>query len=171
MNKDDYFEIGYIGKPHGYKGFLHIIITSDDEIVFNKLTFVVVEINNLLTPFFIEKLDANQKVIVKLENIHTDTEAKKLQSKKLFVSKDSVIISEQASDWQYIGYEIIDHYKGNLGKILRIEEMPANDVFIITYKGKEVILPINEDFIDEIDDTHKTIKYKAPNGLIELYLE
>ena len=171
MNKDDYFEIGYIGKPHGYKGHVNVVITSDDEIMFDKLTFVMLEINNLLTPFFIEKLDANQKVLLKLENISSDAEAKKLQSKKLFIAKDKVIINQEANDSEYIGYEIIEQQKGSLGKIIRIEEMPANDVFVVNYEGKEVILPINEDFIDEINDNDKTIKYKAPEGLIELYLE
>ena len=49
--------------------------------------------------------------------------------------------------------------------------MPASDVFIVIYKEKEIILPITDDFIEEINETTKIIKYNAPEGLIDLYLE
>lgn len=171
MNKKDFIEIGYIGKPHGYKGQMNVIVTSEDEILFDKLSFIMFEVNNLLTPFFIEKLEYNHKTVLKLENINSDTEAKKLQSKKIFINKNLVIVTEHESDSEYVGYELIDANKGSLGKIIRIEEMPANDVFVVLYKEKEVILPITEDFIDEINSETKTIHYRAPEGLIELYLE
>lgn len=171
MNKEDYIEIGHIGKPHGYKGHMNLSITSEHDVLFDRLTFVLLEVNNLLTPFFIENLDHKHKILLKLENIHNDVEAKKLQSKKLFVPKENVVIVEGADDSEYVGFELIDHTKGSLGKVIRIEEMPANDVFIVVYEGKEIILPITDDFIEEINETTKTIKYLAPEGLIELYLE
>ncbi|MFY8185852.1 MAG: ribosome maturation factor RimM [Bacteroidia bacterium] len=171
MNKEDYIEIGFVGKPHGYKGHMNLSITSEDDVLFEKITFVLLEVNNLLTPFFVENLDYKHKILLKLENVHNDAEAKKLQSKKIFVPKEHVIIVEGNDDSEYVGYELIDKTKGSLGKVIRIEEMPASDVFIVIYKEKEIILPITDDFIEEINETTKIIKYNAPEGLIDLYLE
>jgi 16S rRNA processing protein RimM len=96
---------------------------------------------------------------------------KNCNRKKIFVPKEHVIIVEGNDDSEYVGYELIDNIKGSLGKVIRIEEMPASDVFIVIYKEKEIILPITDDFIEEINETTKIIKYNAPEGLIDLYLE
>ncbi len=66
---------------------------------------------------------------------------------------------------------IIDKNFGEVGKIERIEEMPGNDMFVVKRGEKEVLLPVVEDLIIEIDDELKTITYNAPEGLIEIYLE
>ena len=45
------------------------------------------------------------------------------------------------------------------------------DLVSLQYNGKEVILPIVPEFIEKIDEAAKLIYYKAPEGLIEIYLE
>ena len=41
----------------------------------------------------------------------------------------------------------------------------------IPFRGKEVILPLVEDFVQRIDEKEKKLYYNAPEGLIDLYLE
>ncbi|MCD6068421.1 MAG: rRNA processing protein RimM [Bacteroidetes bacterium] len=171
MNPDDFIEIGYFQKPHGYKGQIGLALTVDHEILFNKVSFMMLEMNNLLTPFFIEKIETKHKILVKLENFNSDTEAKKFQSKKVFIHKDLVVQSTAEEEGDYTGYLLIDEVQGELGRIEGTEEMPGNDVFIILKNGKEILLPILEEFITEVDDEKKIIRYKAPEGLIDLYLE
>jgi 16S rRNA processing protein RimM len=171
MNPADFEEIGYFQKPHGYKGQLGLAITTNKDILFDKVHFLMLEINNLLTPFFLEKIETKHKVLVKLENCNSDTEAKKFQGKKVFIAKDLLVQSEAEAEDDYSGYLLIDETHGELGRIEGIEEMPGNDVFVIVKDGKEILLPVLEDFIEEIDEESKIIRYKAPDGLIELYLE
>jgi 16S rRNA processing protein RimM len=82
-----------------------------------------------------------------------------------------VVQPEEEAEENYNGYLLIDERHGELGRIEGIEEMPGNDVFVVLKNGKEILLPVLEDFIEEIDDEAKIIRYKAPDGLIELYLE
>jgi 16S rRNA processing protein RimM len=171
MNPADFEEIGYFQKPHGYKGQIGLAITSDKEILFDKIQFVMLEINNLLTPFFLEKIEAKHKVLVKLENCNSDVEAKKFQGKKVFLAKNLLVKPEEEEEEDYSGYLLIDETHGELGPVESIEEMPGNDVFVVRKDGKEILLPVLEDFIEEIDDEARVIRYKAPDGLIELYLE
>lgn len=171
MNAADFTEIGYFQKPHGFKGQIGLAITTDHEVQFDKVKFFMLEINSLLTPFFIEKIETGHKNLVKLENCNNDTEAKKFQSKKVFVPNDCIIIRETEETETYIGYLVIDHSHGELGKIVRTEEMPGSDVFVVEKEGKEILLPVLEEFVNEIDEAHKIIRYTAPEGLIDLYLE
>jgi 16S rRNA processing protein RimM len=38
------------------------------------------------------------------------------------------------------------------------------------YKNKEILFPLNEDMIVEIDEDEKTLLVDLPEGLLELYL-
>ncbi|HEY1039265.1 MAG TPA: ribosome maturation factor RimM [Bacteroidia bacterium] len=171
MDPNDFTEIGYFQKPHGYRGQLPLFVTVNQEVMFNKLTFLVLEINGMLTPFFIEKIDAKGKILVKLEGCNDEHDAKKFQSKKVSVPKEFVIASDETEIDDLVGYTLIDETKGAIGKIIRIEEMPGNDMFVVLSNDKEVLLPIVDDLVIEIDDAEKTLRYNAPEGLIDLYLE
>ncbi len=76
MNPEDFIEIGYFQKPHSYKGQLPVFVTTTHEVLFDKLKFIMLEINGMLTPFFIEKIDVT--VILKQKS----TNQRKSLSKK-----------------------------------------------------------------------------------------
>ena len=46
----------------------------------------------------------------------------------------------------------------------------SRPLVIIDHKGKQVILPYNDDLVTTIDDAEKIVHYSAPGGLIEMYL-
>ena len=90
--------------------------------------------------------------------------------KKAFSLTDFVVEDEDSLS-EFIGYQIIDHKLGNIGTISDMDDKTDNVIArIIHPSGKEIILPFNNDLIDEIDDDAKTILFSAPEGLIEMYL-
>jgi 16S rRNA processing protein RimM len=150
-------EIGYISKTHGLKG--HVILRTNDglDIDAEIIKSVFLELNGSQVPYFIEECRPNNTgYILKLETIDTIDTSKKLIGKKAFSLPDFVVEDEDSLS-EFIGYQIIDHKLGNIGSIIH----PS---------GKEIILPFNDDLIDEIDDDAKTISFSAPEGLIEMYL-
>jgi 16S rRNA processing protein RimM len=44
-------------------------------------------------------------------------------------------------------------------------------VAVVPYKFKEIMFPLNDDLIVEIDEENGTLKVDLPEGLIDLYLE
>jgi hypothetical protein len=40
----------------------------------------------------------------------------------------------------------------------------------IIQNGKEIMIPVNEDFIESIDMKSKTIKFNLPEGLVDFYV-
>src|ERR1700740_3769856 len=95
MDPNDFIEIGYFQKPHGFRGQLPVFVTINNEILFSKLTFLMLEINGMLTPFFVEKIDVKGKILVKLENCNNETDAKKFQSKKISIPKEFVVETDE----------------------------------------------------------------------------
>ena len=80
-----------------------------------------------------------------------------------------VIISfEEDVANELLGYSVIDMKLGFLGKIEDLMQITGNELAKITYKGKEVFLPLNEDLIDSIDKEKKELSYNMPEGLLDL---
>ncbi len=164
-------EIGYISKTHGLKGHvilrLNELINIDEEIIKS----IFIDLNGSQVPYFIEECKPNNSgYILKLETIDTIDTSKKLIGKKAFSLPDFLLENDESLN-EFIGYAIIDSKLGNIGTISAVDEKTDNAIIkVIHPTGIEIILPFNDDFIIEIDDDLKTIKFNAPDGLVELYL-
>ena len=72
----------------------------------------------------------------------------------------------------WVGYEVFDQTHGNIGLVEEVVENRKNPQLEIRHNtGKLILLPLQPEFVLEIDDKSKTISTSAPEGLIELYLE
>ena len=164
-------EIGYISKVHGLKGQIILRVNEDLDIDSEKIKSLFLNINNSQVPYFVEECRPNNVgYIIKLEGITSVDESKKMVAKKVFVLTDIVIENENSLN-EFIGYQVIDKEKGNLGVITYIDDKTDNVVAQINHpSGKEIMLPFNDDLIEEIDDDARTISFNAPQGLIDMYL-
>lgn len=167
----DTIEIGYISKTHGLKGHvnlrLHEGVFIDDE----KITALFLDMGSSQVPYFIEEIrTTNNSYLVKFEGIDNVETSKKLIGKKAFCLTE-FIIEDEDSLAEFIGYTIIEKTHGDIGKIIDIDDKTDNVIMTIAHpSGSEIILPFNEDLIEEIDDDKKTISFNAPEGLIDMYL-
>lgn len=67
-----------------------------------------------------------------------------------------------------IGFTADDLHKGDLGEILDVQEYPQQFIATLKYQEKEVLIPLNEAFIAEIDMDKKAVHFDLPEGLLEL---
>jgi 16S rRNA processing protein RimM len=174
MNSENYFELGYIIKPHGLAGEVQVYIESETPEEYSELESVFVEINKKLIPFFIDSISINRKkAIVKFEDVDSVENAADFSGKKLFLP--AVALPELEEDQFYyhdiIGYTVVDAEKGPLGPIREVYENPGHDLLGIEYQGKEVLIPIVDDFITKVDHQEKKMLVKLPEGLLDIYME
>jgi 16S rRNA processing protein RimM len=59
---------------------------------------------------------------------------------------------------------------GHIGIIKAINDTTAQALFEVEKDGKEILIPVNDEFIVKVD-RKKTIIVNTPEGLIDLYLE
>ena len=69
-----------------------------------------------------------------------------------------------------IGFKVVDTSFGEVGNIVSINDSSAQPLFEIDRDGKEIFIPMIDDFIKKVDRDTKTIEVKTPEGLIDLYL-
>ena len=174
MDLKDSIYIGQIAKLHGYKGgvSLFLDVTHPEEYIDMESFFI--EIDGILTPFFVESFKLKNKgfAAVKFQGIDTEQEAKSLLKKKVFISETELRELDESNfyDHEVIGYEVEDVVKGKIGKVTAITDLKQNPLLVIEFKDKEILLPIFEGLIVNVDRKLKRLKVKAPDGLIDLYL-
>jgi len=81
VNKADCFHLGYVAKLHGFKGEVSLFLDVTDPSDYASLDAVYIDINDQLTPFFVEsiKLKNGNFAAVRFEGL-TDENAKKKNS-------------------------------------------------------------------------------------------
>ncbi|MFK8046388.1 MAG: ribosome maturation factor RimM [Crocinitomicaceae bacterium] len=175
FEKEDCFNLGSIARLHSFKGELSIFLDVDDPKEFKGLESVFVEIDNILVPFFIEHILIRNKgfAVVKFEDINTETKAKRLLKKKLYLPLDFLddLGDDEFYQFEIEGFKVIDAVHGDIGTIIKILDYKTNPMYEINFNGIEVLIPKQDQFFDRIDWDNETIYLKAPEGLIEMYLE
>jgi 16S rRNA processing protein RimM len=160
-------ESGYFSRSHGTKGQLVFKSTLNFEPEEIKVVFV--ELSGSKAPYFITEFkNAGADLVLSLEGVDSPEKAKGLINKKVFI--DESLIQPESSD-DYSGYAVHEVSKGSLGEVSYVSENGAQQLLHLNYQGKEIILPLVDEFIQELDHTKRVIYYRAPQGLIELYLE
>ena len=167
--------IGALKKPHGLSGELkvHVQETYLEDFLNAKVLFL--KMDGRLIPYFVEKIRVGSAIIVKIEDISSKEKALKLASKELFLLTDKLIpesektlIVEGLEYEPYVGYQLEDATLGVVGPIKRVEEFPQQEMAIVLYQEKEVMIPLNEHFIIEIDEAGKVVKVDLPEGLLDI---
>ncbi len=173
MQLDDCFELGYILKPHGLNGAVNIRMDADNPMKYKGMESVIVKIGSNLVPFFISKLQINgNRGILKLEDINSKEDADELNSCALLLPLDQLpkLSGDQFYYHDVIGYKVVDHSKDELGVIENIFTEGNQDLISMKYKGKEVLIPVNNDIVSRADHSKKEVHVMLPDGLLEIYL-
>ena len=171
---ENLIKIGYTQKPHGLSGELKVFIEDTYEEDFMECETVFLNIKGKELPFFIESIRGGNFTIVKFEDVDTKEKAMEIQSKGLSI-RATDLIPDQAREVQLIsesgkliGYMILDKTAGEVGIIQEVLEMPQQEMFSLKYQKRDILIPVSDDYILEIDDDKKEILMDLPDGLLDL---
>jgi 16S rRNA processing protein RimM len=174
MLKQDCFYLGKIVSQFSFKGELLIKLDTDEPEAYTEMESVFVDINDNLVPFFIVKSSLHRSSLLRVRFEDIDTEAEADDLIKCDVYLPLTMLPELEGDKFYfheiIGYTAVDVNYGNIGIIKGINDNSSQALFEIDSNGKEILIPVNDDFISKVDKKNKTIHLDTPPGLIDLYL-
>ena len=174
MKKQDCFYLGKIVSKFSFKGEVLVKLDTDDPQSYKKMESVFVDYNDNLVPYFIEKSSFHKSDLlrIKFEDISTEEDADDLLKADLYLPL-LLLPKLEGNKFYYheiIGFKIIDVNFGEVGSITSVNDSTSQALFEIDREGKQILVPINDDFIEQVNRDTNTIHIKAPDGLIELYL-
>ena len=174
MNKADCFHLGYVAKLHGFKGEVSLFLDVTNPEDYQTLAAVFIEINGQLSPFFVESFKLKNKgfAAVKFEGVNSENDARLLLRKNLFLPAQILpkLSGTHFYDHEVVGFTVMDLNYGEVGKLESIVDLQVNPLIQIMNGEKEVLIPLIEGVVVELDRKKKIMTINAPAGLIELYL-
>jgi 16S rRNA processing protein RimM len=174
MQKKDCFFVGKIVKKYSFKGELLIKLDTDDPKQFLKMESVFVEQRKTLIPFFIERSSLHKSLLlrVKFEEVKNEADAEALIRNDLYLPLSALppLSGNKFYYHEIIGFKVVDKNFGPAGIITAVNDSTSQHIFIIDLNGKEVLIPVNDSFIENVDRETKTLHFDVPEGLIEIYL-
>jgi 16S rRNA processing protein RimM len=175
MHQDECYELGTIVKTHGLKGEVSCYLDVDIPEEYAKLDSVFIEIKRNLEPYFIEKiqLTAGNRAIIKFEELNDLAAAEKVVHCKLYLPLDVLPNSEEDDFYlhEILNYAVVDAQKGKLGVISNIYEGAQQDLLGMSYQNKEVLIPLVDAIVLQVNHSEQIIEVNLPEGLLELYLD
>jgi 16S rRNA processing protein RimM len=172
IRQEEVFRIGRIGRPHGIKGEV-IFMFNDD--VFDQVDadYLILQVDGILVPFFIEeyRFRTDESVLLKLEGIDTQEQARELTHCEVFFPRALALDQEEGVSWaQIVGFQIVNAAGlMPIGTIASVDESTENVLLEVTSDtGKELLIPAASALIQDIDEAHRVIIMDLPEGLLSL---
>ena len=175
MKKENCFYLGKIVRKYSFKGELLIKLDTDEPELYENLDAMFINVRNTLIPFLIEnsQLHKSNLLRVQFEDITSEADADSLIKSDVYLPLELLPKLEGNRFYfhEVIGFIIKDKNYGNVGTITSINDASSQALFEVEGNGKQILIPINDEFIVEVNRKNKTILVETPEGLIDLYIE
>ena len=156
--------VGRIAKAHGIRGEVAIDVYSDapDRFIPGAQLFAG---DAALT---VSVARAHQgRLLVLFDEIPDRTAAEALRGQELTIpAAEAQVLGE----WSFYPHElaglsVVDEAGRTLGTMLRVDESPANDIWVVQAGEEEVLVPAVRDIVVSVDVGARTIVLRPPDGL------
>lgn len=167
--------VAEVVKTFGVNGELVLKLYSSfpEEIDLEEPVFI--DMDGIPVPFFFKsfRFNGKSKAIVVFDDFETETLAEELLGKAVFCNEEDLDSEEaEPSPADFIGFKVLTHAEPPLmlGTIEDYYDSPNNPLFqVLTADDKEILLPVNEEFIVAIDDEGEAIFVDLPEGFLDVF--
>ncbi len=174
--EESFVVVGKILKVHGVKGEMKCSIVQAAEKDVMKQPFLLLLHNRQKIPYFIEYIRGAGTAILKLEEINSPEEARLHVNKDIFLKSSQLtkgtekrVLQADTTAFSFLeGFGVMDENLGALGSIREILSLPMQQMAVIDFNSKEILLPLHEQFILKIDRKNKLMHTSIPDGLLDL---
>ncbi len=173
MTEENFFYLGTLTKPFGLKGELCAFFDVDDCEKYYNLSSVFIDIEGEKIPYIIDKIQYRGKnqFVIKFQDIDIDN-VNDFTHADLFLPLSMLpkLTGNKFYFHEVIGFEVVDQRLGLIGNCSGFMELSTNPIMKVTKEEKEILIPVNKDFIVDVDRDNKILQVDTPEGLVELYL-
>ena len=131
--------------------------------------YIFIDIAGNKVPYAVSYYYEGDPVQIKLKGIDTPEQARNLISKGIFLSNIELpdgLLNDKESPayYQFVGMIMRDINLGTIGKVMRIEEFPQQIMAIVG--EAEYLIPLNDTFVQGIEEDANEIIVDLPEGLV-----
>jgi len=157
--------VGEIVNTHGVKGEIKVIPLVDDVDDLYDYSYYFVDGKKVE----MESIRFHKNfALIKLKEINDIDTAKRLQGKFLELPREDLKPLPEGRYYicDLVGLKVIDKEKGELGVINEVFNTGSNDVYVVSYKGNPLCIPVLDGVVEEVDLSTGIMNINLPKGLL-----
>jgi len=172
MDTDSLHFLGKLGKPWGHQGELTVHLEEVDIDEITHAGSIFVDIDGQRIPFFFSKLyEKGRDTLIKFDDFHDPQSASILVGRDIYAPPGHLADGSDES-WdpeEFVGLLVRDEKHGDLGEVTALEGNAKNPVLVIMLGSQEVMVPLVDEMIVDINMEERSLLIRTPEGLIDLY--
>jgi len=169
---ETFVRVGKLGKVHGLEGFLRLNL---EEIYLEDVANAgVLFAGHPRTPlpYFIESVKGGPILLVRFEDMTSREDAAPLSGQDIYLRETDISDSPDQPEGpayeELVGYQLHDAQAGPVGEIAEVLEYPQQWIAIIRRDDQEIMVPLNEVFVQSVDEGQQVVHTDLPEGLLYL---
>jgi len=156
--------VGRVAKAHGLNGEVAVDVYSDDPDRFQPGARVFINEREIT----IATARAHQgRMLVRFEDVTDRTMAEALRGGELTIPREEARELGEGSFYPHelAGMSVEDESGRTLGTMVRVDESPASDLWVVRSGNREVLMPAVRDIVIAVDADRNAIVVRPPDGL------
>lgn len=163
--------IGKIVAVHGVAGGLRVQSYSDHPRRFTTLKKVLLGSSDdaVSERAVTRSIDRGKDVVLFLEGINTRNDAEQHVGENLFIPVNEMLPPPEGRVWvhELVGCAVVSTEGVPRGEIVDVFLRPAQDLYLVRFEGREVLLPAVPAIIVSVDTAAKRVTVNDVPGLFE----
>ena len=167
---EDFFRVGVIANTHGIRGEVKIFPTTDDVKRFDYLKEAYIDAGKEKIKVEVSNVRYFKNlVIVKFKGIDNINDIDRYKGKDLLVTRENALPLEEGEYYlaDIIGANVYTEDGNLFGSLEDVIETGANLVYSVQHEGKEVLLPVIDDCVKEVNVEEKKVIVHIMKGLLD----
>ena len=170
LQNESFCHLGMLKKPKGIAGAISIAFLAPvNEETLKELHALFIEIRHVKVPYLVEKISSNNQLgTVKIKGIDDKCAAYQFNKLDFFIPeilREKVFLGPTTPIIQ--GYEVYDAGESLLGPIIDTRTTPQQELLVVMYQSKELLIPYHQSLINNVDHMQKRIIVQLPHGFLE----
>lgn len=161
--------VGRLGRVKGLKGEIKLNVSiALPRIPRNvKILFVFERGSFVPCPLSSFKI-STRNVLVHFTGLDDLDKIRSFVGKEVFMPSSQLEAAE-LSFADLTGFLAVDNLLGVLGEIFRVDIYPQQLIALIDFNGTEILVPLNEETVKNVNHLTHTVTLELPLGLIEIF--
>ncbi|MFP4343593.1 MAG: ribosome maturation factor RimM [Anaerolineales bacterium] len=163
-----YLAVGRIGRPHGVRGELRAEILTDAPERLPEIPQVY--LGRRHTPYKVQSVRLHKgMMLLQLEGVEDRDAAEALRGALVQVAVQDALPLEEGEYYQYqlVGVDVETEAGEPLGQIVEVLNLPeANDVLVVEGARGEVLLPVTQEVVVDLDLEARRLVVRLLPGLL-----
>lgn len=162
------FQIARILKSNGTEGDLILTFRDIDTDDVDRQEPVFVYFDGLPVPFFFTSFEpkGRNRAVVHLCGVNSLADAEEIAGREVYADADSY----ETEDEDFVdmtGWTVLSADGKEAGIISDFEDIPGNPcAYLRTPDGREVMIPLHDDFVVSVGPDSRTVTMDLPEGLV-----